>query len=132
MTLAIERRSAVRHETADERPNVQLMDWLGPRIREGELINISSGGALIRASELPPLHRPLRVRLQIAKEIGWFSAIPVRVGGPNEVGIQFLRPLPLYFLGNSSEPGAENSPRADSDSAQTCSPAESEINCGTG
>jgi hypothetical protein len=102
MTLAVERRAADRHDTVNNRTNVQLMDWIGPRIREAKLVNISSSGALIQTDQLPALHQPLRVRLEIAKEVGWFSAIPVRFGQSNEVGIQFVRPLPLYFLSKST------------------------------
>jgi hypothetical protein len=102
MTLAVERRAADRHDTVSNRANVQLMDWIGPRIRQARLVNISSSGALIQTDQLPALHQPLRVRLEIAKEVGWFSAIPVRFGQSNEVGIQFVRPLPLYFLSKST------------------------------
>lgn len=102
MTLAVERRAADRHDTVSNRTKVELMDWIGPRLREAKLVNISSSGALIQTDQLPALHQPLRVRLEIAKEVGWFSAIPVRFGQSNEVGIQFVRPLPLYFLSKST------------------------------
>jgi PilZ domain len=102
MTLAVERRAADRHEIVSDRTSVQVMDWLGPRIRQARLVNISTSGALIETDQLPALHQPIRVRLEIAKEVGWFSAIPVRFGRSNEVGIHFVRPLPLYFLPKST------------------------------
>jgi len=105
MTLAVERRASGRHVTVDNRTSVQLMDWIGPRIRVARLVNFSSSGALILADQVPQLHQPLRVRLEIAKEIGWFSAVPVRFGRSNEVGIKFVRSLPLYFLPNSVPEG---------------------------
>jgi hypothetical protein len=37
------------------------------------------------------------MRLKNATEIGWFSAIPVRWGRINEVGIKFVRPFPPAF-----------------------------------
>ena len=119
MTLAVERRAADRHETVSNRTNVQLMDWIGPRIRQAKLVNFSSSGVLIQTDQLPTLHQPLRVRLEIAKEIGWFSAVPVRFGRPNEVGIEFIRPFPLYFLANL-KPEGDSPSVTDIDDETTC------------
>jgi hypothetical protein len=105
MALANERRDSVRHETVDNRTSVQLADWTGIRIKEARLLNFSSTGALIQTDQVPTLHQPLRLRIELAKEIGWFSAIPVRLGRSNEVGIKFDRPFPLYFLPNSMPEG---------------------------
>jgi hypothetical protein len=105
MTLAVERRAEVRHEPVDNRTSVQIMEWTGLRIKRARLVNFSSRGALILIDQVPTLHQPLRVRLENAKEIGWFSAISVRLGRSNEVGIQFARPFPLDFLSDSMSEG---------------------------
>ena len=105
MTIAIERRESVRHEMPKLRTRVQLMDWTGPQVREATLVNISSGGPLLSTEHLPILNQPIRVRLEIAKEIGWVSAIPVRLGQASEIGLRFFRPLPLYFLRNITPVG---------------------------
>jgi PilZ domain len=105
MTLAVERRAEVRHEPVDNRTSMQIMEWTGLRVKRARLVNFSTSGALIRIDQVPTLHQPLRVRLENAKEIGWFSAIPVRLGRSNEVGIQFTRPFPLDFLSNSLSEG---------------------------
>jgi hypothetical protein len=98
---ALERRVSVRHETVNNRMSVQLLEWTEPRFREARLVNFSSTGALLLTDQVPKLHRPLRVRLKNAKEIGWHSAVPVRLGRSNEVGLKFARPVPLEFFSNS-------------------------------
>ncbi len=105
MTIAVERRQSIRHELPNQQRSVQHMDWTGPRIREATLVNISSEGALLSTDQPPMLHQPIRVRLEIAKEIGWISAIPVRSGQSNEVGVRFFRRLPLYFLRDMNPEG---------------------------
>jgi hypothetical protein len=100
MALDVERRASVRHETVSNGTSVQIMDWTGHRTRRARLVNFSTSGALILTDQLPTLHQSLRVRIELAQEIGWFSAIPVRLGRSNEVGIKFVRPFPLCFLPN--------------------------------
>jgi hypothetical protein len=100
MAPGVERRVSVRHETVDKRTRVEIMDRTGHRTRRARLVNFSASGALIVTDQLPALNQPLRVRIQLAKEIGWFSAIPVRLGGSNQVGIRFVGPFPLRFPAN--------------------------------
>jgi hypothetical protein len=127
MTLAVERRAEVRHEPVDNQTSVHIMEWTGPRIKRARLVNFSSGGALILIDQVPTLYQPLRVRLENAKEIGWFSAIPVRLGRSNEVGIKFARSFPMDFLSNSmSEDGSrlvvdsEDEPRFVGEASTEC------------
>ncbi len=105
MTIAVERRESVRHEMPKVRTSAQLMDWTGPQVRHATLVNISSGGALLSTDGVLMLDQPIRLRLEIAKEIGWVAAIPVRSGRSSEVGVRFIRPLPLYFLRNTTPAG---------------------------
>jgi hypothetical protein len=97
---ALERREATRHEVSPTKTSVHMMDWNGPQVRRARLLNISSSGALLSTDFVPALHEPIRLRLDVAKEIGWVSAMPVRSESSGEVGIRFFRPVPLYFLRN--------------------------------
>jgi len=100
VTLAIERRASIRHETVNKQTNLQFMDWTERRITGSRLANISQTGALILADQAPALYRPLWVRVEDAPRAGWIAAEPVRFGGSNEVGIRFYRPCPRdFFLG---------------------------------
>jgi len=100
VTLAIERRASIRHETVNKQTNLQFMDWTERRITRSRLANISETGALILADQVPALHRPLWVRVEDAPGAGWIAAEPVRFGHPKEVGIRFYRPCPRdFFLG---------------------------------
>jgi PilZ domain len=105
MSMDVDRRAAVRHETVDNQTIVQVTDWTRFRLKMGRLVNFSSSGALIVLDQLPRLHQPLWVRLENAKEIGWFSATAVRLGRSNEVGIKFAGPFPLDFLSDSVSEG---------------------------
>ena len=67
MTLAIERRAAVRYETADTQTSVQLKDWAGRGMTRSNLVNVSLTGAMILADKVPELYRPLWVRLEKAR-----------------------------------------------------------------
>jgi PilZ domain len=107
MTMDVNRRAAVRHETVDNQTIVQVTDSTNFRVKMGRLVNFSSSGALIVLDQMPTLHQPLWVRLENAKEIGWFSATPVRLGRSNQVGIKFAGPFPLDFLSDSV---SENDP----------------------
>ena len=113
MTAAIERRAAVRSETVNKQTSVQFMDWTERRITRSKLVNISETGGLILADQVPPLYRPLWVRVETAPAAGWIAAEPVRFGRPNEVGIRFYRPCPRnFFLGamlSDSFPGDDHS-----------------------
>src|SRR5579872_5612586 len=76
------------------------MGWTDRRITRSKLVNISETGGLMLADQIPPLYRPLWVRVEDAPGAGWIAAEPVRVGHPNEVGIRFYRPCPRnFFLG---------------------------------
>jgi hypothetical protein len=99
MTLAVERRGSVRHETVNNQTSVQLMDdRTGKRITRAKLLNISTGGALILTDKEPALYQPLRVRFENATEIALIDAEPVRFGRSKEVAIRFTRQCPSDFL----------------------------------
>jgi hypothetical protein len=98
MTLAIERRVAVRYEAVNTQTGVELQDWAGREITRSHLVNISATGAMILADKVPELYRPLWLRIATAPAMGWIAAEPVRFDDFGEVGIRFYRPCPRDLL----------------------------------
>jgi hypothetical protein len=98
MTLAVERRAAVRYEAANTQTKVELKDWAGRGITRSYLVNISATGALILADKIPELYRPLWLRVERAPEMGWVAGEPIRFNETGEVGIRFYRPCPRDIL----------------------------------
>jgi len=117
VTLAIERRASVRHETVHKQTSVQFMDWTERQIRRSTLGNISETGALILADHVPALYRPLWVRVEDAPGAGWIAAEPVRFGRSQEVGIRFYRPCPRDFFLRATLP--ESIPRVTASENET-------------
>lgn len=98
MTATIERRTSLRHIPVYQGTKVELMDRDGQRMTRARVVNISHEGALIIADRQPPLNQALRVRLALAPELGWITAIPVRFGQSREVGLRFTRRCPPDFI----------------------------------
>ena len=108
MTFDTERRDFDRHRPMDHRASLRLsIEWTADQIqvRGARVINVSSTGALIVADRPRIPDRPLRVLFEGAPELGWISAVPVRFGESDEVGIRFSRPFPLDFLPKSDHAG---------------------------
>jgi len=114
MAIAIERRGTMRHQVANHQTSLQIMDWIGSEARQATLLNISSTGALLTTDQPPPLHHPIQMRIEIANKMGWVSALPVRVGQNNQVGVRFFRAIPLDFLGERTRE-RDSMPSADTD-----------------
>jgi PilZ domain len=102
MTFAMERRASIRHSTAHNQTNVQLMEGSGPRIATATLVNISHHGALILTGDVAVLHQPLNVHFESAPESRWIAAQAVRFGQLHEVGIRFERPCSRRILESAS------------------------------
>jgi hypothetical protein len=56
------------------------------------LINISREGGLVSTEEIIPLGTPVRFRIESPAKTDWIGAIPIRLGGPLQVGIRFVQP----------------------------------------
>src|SRR5437016_2167806 len=98
MPPTIEHRAAPREITVNDRTYVQLMEWKGMPITRGRLLNVSTGGALIRVEKAGEPYRPLWIRLERAPETGWIAADVARFARPQEVAIRFRSPCPLEFF----------------------------------
>ena len=89
------------HTPVDGETVIHLRDWTWTRITRAQLLNISTKGGLIRTDAARVLVGPLAIQLETAPELGWITAIPVRFGRSQEVGIQFTHPCPPDFLSKS-------------------------------
>jgi hypothetical protein len=98
MSLTIEHRAAPREITVNNQTYVQLMEWKGTPIARGQLLNVSTSGALIHVDRLSGLDRPLWLLLERAPETGWIAADVTRFDSPQKVAIKFRSPCPLEFF----------------------------------
>ncbi len=98
MTIAVDRRTTVRHTPAEYDTYVRIMDWTGKRITRARLVNVSTRGALIFTDSVVATSQKLRVQLERAPDTGWIEAEAVHFGRLQGVGITFMSACGPEFL----------------------------------
>lgn len=94
-----DRRASARETVVANRVCVEWWAGNGIRCAEGQMLNISAGGALVAADDPPPVGQAVWFHVETPARTDEVSAQVVRRGPANEIGLAFARPCPydLYL-----------------------------------
>ncbi len=92
MVIPNERRISPRWVSVNNRAALEFRAGGSNWRTRATLLNISREGALISTEETIPLETPVRFRIESPARTDWIGAIPIRLGGPLQLGIRFVQP----------------------------------------
>ena len=94
----VDRRSHERMPAAANTANLEWWQGGSYRSSAARLVDISEGGAMLVAEQIPSLSQDLWLRLEGPVETHWIGGQVVRVAGTHDMAIAFDRPCPRDFF----------------------------------
>ncbi len=96
--LPSERRRSQRLQAAPNQADLEWRDRSQTRSSQGNILNISSHGALVSSDSFPGLGENVLIRLKQPVRSDWIGSIVVRHDQQKEVGIDFILDCPYDLL----------------------------------
>src|SRR5208283_1599001 len=101
-----ERRRSPRLQTVPNQADLEWRDRSEKRSSEGNIINVSDHGALVRSASFPQLGESVLIRIKRPVQSDWTGSIVVRREQQNAVAIDFIGGCP-YDLGLAATVGID-------------------------